>query len=189
MNRLVMSLVVMGLGLAIVALAQPAPGPMGPGQMPPGMMMGLHQQMMGLMQQMGGMLQQMGEAMARGSVPPERMARMGELMSLGGVQPGWHRNQFTLRQTDELCVRAADRQRGNDLPWFDAGDTGAESIHRANQIPPRREGQPGRLGMNALARHDVGQGDAGGQHSHPHFPPTFGSGHSSSSARRASGPP
>src|SRR5215472_3691545 len=27
----------------------------------------------------------------------------------------------------------------------------------------------GGLGMNALARHDVGQGDTCGQHSHPHF--------------------
>ena len=27
----------------------------------------------------------------------------------------------------------------------------------------------GRLGMDALAHHDVGQGDACGQHSHPYF--------------------
>ena len=30
-----------------------------------------------------------------------------EADSLGGVQPGWHRNQFTLRQADELRVRTA----------------------------------------------------------------------------------
>ena len=92
-----------------------------------------------------------------------------EADSLGGVQPGWHRNQLTLRQADELRVRAVDRHRGNYLAWFDSRDTGAEPIHHANQIPPRREGHRGRLGMNALARHDVGQGDACGQHSHPHF--------------------
>ena len=55
------------------------------------------------------------------------------------------------------------------LAWFDSGDTGAEPIHYANQIPPRREGHWRRFGMNALARHYVGQGDACGQHSHPHF--------------------
>jgi hypothetical protein len=37
-----------------------------------------------------------------------------------------------LRQADELGVGAADRQRGNDLAWFDSGDTGAEPIHHAN---------------------------------------------------------
>src|SRR5262249_7646472 len=44
---------------------------------------------------------------------------------LGGVQPGWHRNQFPLRQADELRVRAGDRQRGNYLAWFDSRDTAA----------------------------------------------------------------
>jgi hypothetical protein len=55
---------------------------------------------------------------------------------LGGVQPGWRRNQVTLRQADELGVRAADRQRGDDLARFDSRDTVAEPIHHANQIPP-----------------------------------------------------
>jgi hypothetical protein len=45
---------------------------------------------------------------------------------------------------------------------FDSRDTGAEPIHHADQIPPRREGDRGRFGMNTLARHDVGQGDASG---------------------------
>src|SRR6476661_6547222 len=31
-----------------------------------------------------------------------------EADSLGGIQPRWHRNQFPLRQADELRVRAAD---------------------------------------------------------------------------------
>src|SRR5262249_7139567 len=35
--------------------------------------------------------------------------------------------------------------------------------------PPRREGQRWRLGMNALAHQQVGQGDTCGQYSHPHF--------------------
>jgi hypothetical protein len=52
------------------------------------------------------------------------------------------------------------------LAWKDAG---AEPVHYANQVPTGREGQPWSLGMNALARHDVGQGDARGQHSYPHF--------------------
>src|SRR5215813_8571679 len=89
--------------------------------------------------------------------------------SLCGVQPGWHRNQLTLRQADELRVGAADRHRGNDLTWFDSGYILAEPVHYPNQVPPRREGHPGRFGMNALACHDVGQGDASSQHSHPHF--------------------
>src|SRR5947209_14566509 len=63
-----------------------------------------------------------------------------EADSLGGVQPGWHRHQFTWWQADELRVRAADRQRGNYLARFDSRDTLAEPIHHANQIPPRREG-------------------------------------------------
>src|SRR6185369_15594884 len=79
------------------------------------------------------------------------------------------RNQLALRQADELRVSTVDRQRGNYLAWFDSRDTVAEPIHRANQIPPRREGHRGRFWMNALARHYVGQGDACGQHSYPHF--------------------
>src|SRR5205809_3384754 len=92
-----------------------------------------------------------------------------EADSLGSVQPRWHRNQFMLLQADELRVRTADRQRGNYLAWFDSGDTGAEPIHHANQIPPWREGQPGCLGMNALTHQQVGQGDTCGQHSNPRF--------------------
>ena len=92
-----------------------------------------------------------------------------ETDSLGSVQPGWHRNQLTLRQADKLRVSAVDRQRGNYLALFDSRDTVAQPIHHANQIPPWCEGQPGRFRMYALARHDVGQGDACGQHSHPHF--------------------
>src|SRR5262245_31497447 len=72
-------------------------------------------------------------------------------------------------QADELRVRTADWQRSNDLARFEAKDTVAEPVHYANQIPPRREGQPRRLGMNAFAHHDVGQGYTRGQHSHPHF--------------------
>ena len=90
---------------------------------------------------------------------------------LGGVQPRWHRNQFTLRQADELRVRAADRQCGNYLAWFDCRDAVAEPIHHADQIPARRERQRGRLGMNALARHQVGQANTRGKDSHLHFAP------------------
>src|SRR6266508_345681 len=89
-----------------------------------------------------------------------------EAHSLPGVQPGWHRNQFTLRQADELRVSTVDRQRGNDLAWFDSRGTVTEPLHHANQIPSRREGNRGRFGMNALARHYVGQGDTRGQNSH-----------------------
>ena len=65
--------------------------------------------------------------------------------SLGGIQPGWHRDQFTLRQADELRVGTVDRQRGNYPAWFDSRDTVAEPIHHANQIPPRREWHRGRF--------------------------------------------
>jgi hypothetical protein len=61
-----------------------------------------------------------------------------------------------LRQADELRVRTADRQRSHHLAWFHSRRTLAELIHHANQIPPWREGQPGRFGMNALAHHQVG---------------------------------
>jgi hypothetical protein len=61
-----------------------------------------------------------------------------------------------LRQADELRVRAADRQRGNYLAWFDSRNTVAEPIHHTDQIPPWRERQPGRLGMKARAHHQVG---------------------------------
>src|SRR6185436_5915125 len=70
---------------------------------------------------------------------------------------------------DELRVRTVDRQRSNDLARFESKNTVAEPVHYANQIPPRREWQPGRLGMNALAHHDVGQGYPRSQHSHSHF--------------------
>jgi hypothetical protein len=53
------------------------------------------------------------------------------------------RNQFTLRQADELRVSTVNRQRGNYLACFDSSDTIAEPIHHANQIPPRRKGTGG----------------------------------------------
>src|SRR5262245_4533342 len=71
-----------------------------------------------------------------------------EADSLSWVQPRWHRNEFTLWQTDELGIRTTYRQRGNYLAWFDSRDTDAEPIHHPNQIPSRREGQRGRLGMH-----------------------------------------
>src|SRR5215813_299069 len=88
---------------------------------------------------------------------------------LGGVQTGWHWNQFALRQADELRIRAVYGHRGNDLAQFESGDTVAEPLYLANQVPARRIGHRGRFGMNALARHYVGQGDACGQHSHADF--------------------
>src|SRR5262249_46737671 len=66
-------------------------------------------------------------------------------------------------------VRAADRQRGNYLAWLDSRDAVAEPIHNANQIPPRREGQPGRLRMNALTHHQIRQGDTCGLHLYANF--------------------
>ena len=56
-------------------------------------------------------------------------------------------------------------QRGNYLAWFDPRDTIAEPIDDANQFLPRRKGQRRRFGMNPLG-HDVGQGNARGQHAH-----------------------
>src|SRR5690242_17029705 len=47
--------------------------------------------------------------------------------------------------------------------------TVAEPIYLANQVPPRRVGHRGRFGMDALARHYVGQGNTRGEHSDPHF--------------------
>src|SRR5574342_138678 len=63
-----------------------------------------------------------------------------EADGLGGVQPGWHRNQLALRQADELRVRAVYGHRGNYLARFDSGDTVAQPIYLAYQIPPRRVG-------------------------------------------------
>jgi hypothetical protein len=74
-----------------------------------------------------------------------------EADSLGGVQPRWNRNQFTLRQADELRVRSGDRQGGNYLAWLDSRDTVAEPIYHGNKIPPRRERQRRCFGMNSLA--------------------------------------
>ena len=74
-----------------------------------------------------------------------------------------------MQQADELRVRAVDRQRGNDLARFDFGNTVTEPINHANKIPSRGERQAGSLGMNALAHHEVGQGNTGGLHSYPHF--------------------
>jgi hypothetical protein len=98
-----------------------------------------------------------------------RLMGQDEAHTLGGVQPGRHGDQFVFPQADELCIRAADRHRGDDLARFDSGDAAPESIHDAHQIPARRERQPRRLGVNALAHHDVGKGDAGGEHSDPRF--------------------
>ena len=58
-----------------------------------------------------------------------------EARNLAGVQPRWHRHQFTLRQADEFRIRAADRQGGDDLARVESGDVGAEPIHDADQIP------------------------------------------------------
>ena len=41
--------------------------------------------------------------------------------------------------------------------------------HYTNQIPTWSEGHSGRLGMNALAHHQVGQGNICGQYSHSDF--------------------
>src|SRR5437868_4160356 len=92
-----------------------------------------------------------------------------EADSLGGVQPGWHGNQFASRQADEPRIGAADWHRGNDLAWLDSRDTVAEPIHHANQIPSWCEGYQRRLGMNALPGHQVRQGDTCSHHSDPHF--------------------
>src|SRR5262249_32999216 len=43
-----------------------------------------------------------------------------EADALGRIEPGWHRHELTVRQTDELRVRAVDRQRGNDLARLDS---------------------------------------------------------------------
>src|SRR5690348_972024 len=85
-----------------------------------------------------------------------------EAYRLGRVQPRWHRNQFTLREADELRVRTTYWKRGNFLSWLDSGDTVAELIHHTNQIPTGSEGHSRRFGMNALAGHYVGQGDTSG---------------------------
>jgi len=62
-----------------------------------------------------------------------------------------------------------DRHRGDNLAWFGSGDSFAETIHHPNQIPAWRKWHSGGFWMHALASHYVGQGDACGQHSHPHF--------------------
>src|SRR5262245_33858400 len=92
-----------------------------------------------------------------------------EADSLARVQGSRHWHEFTLRQAYVLRIRAEDRQRGDDLTWFDVRDPFTDPIHCANQIPSRREWQRRRLRMNALAHHDIGQGDTCGKHSHPHF--------------------
>jgi hypothetical protein len=78
----------------------------------------------------------------------------------------WRALNPTLRQ---LHARTGDRQRGHCLPWFDSRDAIADRIHYTNQIPTWSEGHSGRLGMNALAHHQVGQGNTCGQHSHSDF--------------------
>ena len=74
-------------------------------------------------------------------------------------------NPFTSRQTDKLRVAGADSHGSNDLAWFHSGDTGAEPIHDANKIPSWPKGRRGRLGTNALAHQQAGQGDTCEQHS------------------------
>ena len=69
-----------------------------------------------------------------------------EADSLCSVQPGWHRNQFTLRQPDELRVRAADRQRGNYLAWFDSRDTVKSQSTRPTRSHPGVKGSGGDSG-------------------------------------------
>ena len=80
--------------------------------------------------------------------------------------PLWRALNPTLRQ---LHARTGDRQPGHCLPWFDSRDAIADRIHYTNQIPTWSEGHSGRLGMNALAHHQVGQGNTCGQHSHSDF--------------------
>src|SRR4029078_1638901 len=92
-----------------------------------------------------------------------------EADSLCVVQPAWHWDQFMLGQADKLCIRTKNRQRGNDLAWFDSGDNVTEPIYHANQIPSRREGQAGSLGMNAFAHHEVRQGNTRSLHPDSHF--------------------
>ena len=57
-----------------------------------------------------------------------------EADSLGGIQPGWHGNEFALRQAHALCVGAADRHCGKHLAGFDSRDT----VPAAG--PPRQPG-------------------------------------------------
>jgi hypothetical protein len=83
-----------------------------------------------------------------------------EADGLPRVQARGHRHQVALRQADELGVGAVDRQRGDELPRLEARDPRAELIHHADQVPARREGHPRGLGVDPLAHHHVGQGDA-----------------------------
>ncbi len=88
---------------------------------------------------------------------------------LAGIQPGRHRDQLALGQAYKLGVGTVDWHRGDCPARLDAGDAGADTIDNAHQVPPRREGDVGRLRMDPLAGHDVGQGDPRGQHSHTRF--------------------
>jgi hypothetical protein len=74
-----------------------------------------------------------------------------------------------LWQADKLRIRAVNRQRSNDLSRLDSKGAVPEHIYHANQVPPRREGQAGSLGMNAFAHHDVRQGNTRGLYSYPYF--------------------
>src|SRR5436190_10426306 len=71
--------------------------------------------------------------------------------SLGCVHAGWHRNEFTLRQANELRVTPVDWHRGNHLTWFHSGDTVAKPVHLADQIPAGCERRRRRFGMSTLA--------------------------------------
>ena len=62
-----------------------------------------------------------------------------------------------------------DWQSGNALARFGFTDSIPEPVHCANQIPTWGEGKRRSFGMNALAHHDVGEGNTGSQHSYPHF--------------------
>ena len=71
----------MGLTLApaIVGAQMPPGGGMGPG-MRGGMGMGNMMQMRGMMQQMQGMMQNMADLLKSGTMSPDQMKRMGELL-------------------------------------------------------------------------------------------------------------
>lgn len=92
-----------------------------------------------------------------------------EADGFGGVQAGGHRDHFTLRQADELCVRTFDGHSGDNLSWFESRDAGAELVHHADQVPSGREGHWGCFGVHALPRHNVRQGDTRSEHLNPHL--------------------
>src|SRR5215813_14606158 len=80
-----------------------------------------------------------------------------EADGLCGIETGGYPDELARRQADELRIRAVDWHRGNGLSLFDSAHAITEAIHDADEIPPRREGHARRLGMNAFARHEIGQ--------------------------------